>query len=169
MTGSVSLRISDPADIPHIRSIALATWPVAYKEILSLEQLAYMLELMYSESALIEQMTAKGHHFIIAHRECEAVGFAGLEHHYRGERSTRLHKLYVLPGMQGTGAGLALHNAVEEAARSAGDTQLELNVNRFNPSRNWYKRLGYRIARDEVIDIGHGFVMDDHVMLKQLR
>ena len=168
MIVELSLRSCDPRDAPAIRSIALATWPVAYAEILSKEQLAYMLELMYSEAALIEQMTLKGHRFILAHHDDRAVGFAGFEHHYRGERSTRLHKLYVLPEVHGNGAGRTLHCAVEEAARSAGDMQLELNVNRFNPSRNWYERIGYRIARDEVIDIGNGYVMDDHVMVKPL-
>ncbi|MBK8497613.1 MAG: GNAT family N-acetyltransferase [Flavobacteriales bacterium] len=162
------IQAADPADIPFIRAIALATWPVAYKEILSPAQLAYMLEIMYSEAALADQMTVKGHRFLLAHHDDRAMGFAAFEHHCRGERSTRLHKLYVLPEVHGSGAGRSLHNAVEEAARSAGDTQLELNVNRFNPSRSWYERIGYRIARDEVIDLGNGYVMDDHVMVKPL-
>ena len=51
-----------------------------------------------------------------------------------------------------------------EAAKNAGDTAIELNVNRFNLARHWYQRQGFRILRNEVIDIGQGYVMDDHVM-----
>lgn len=112
-------------------------------------------------------MTGKGHHFIIAHRNDRAVGFAGFEHHCRGERSTRLHKLYVLPGMHGMGAGRALYQSIEAAARSAGFV-IELNVNRFNKARVWYERQGFHVLRDEVINIGNGYVMDDHVMVKPL-
>lgn len=151
-----------------MRAIALAAWPAAYGEILSPAQLAYMLELMYSGPALVEQMTMKSHRFLLAEENGRATGFAGFEHGYGGRRSTRLHKLYVLPGSKGTGMGKALLHAVEAAARAAGDTLIELNVNRFNPAKDWYAKRGFRIERDEVIDIGHGYVMDDHVMVMAL-
>ena len=151
------------ADIPTIHVLAHATWPVSYKEILSHAQLSYMLELMYSPTALADQF-ASGHNFLLALRDDKAIGFAGFEHAYGGQRSTRLHKLYVLPEVQGSGAGLALLKAVEGAARNTGDLKLELNVNRFNKARGWYERHGFIVVRDEVIHIGHGFVMDDHVM-----
>lgn len=153
------------ADIPLIRSIALRTWPVAYGHILSPAQLAYMLELMYSEAALTEQLEVKGHHFVLFTINGEALGFAGYEHHYADRASTRLHKLYVLPTAQGSGAGKALLDHVINAARTVGDGAVELNVNRFNKARVFYERNGFRAVRDEVIDIGHGFVMDDHVMV----
>jgi len=162
-------REAHASDIPAIRAIAHAAWPVAYRTILSPEQLAYMLELMYSEAALREQTTVKGHRFIIAEESGVAIGFAGFEHGSKGQRSTRLHKLYVMPETKGTGVGARLLNEVEQAARAAGDGQVELNVNRFNPAKDWYLRRGFVIARDEVIDIGRGYVMDDHVMVKDLR
>lgn len=161
------VRSASSADIPTIRAIALATWPVAYRTILSQEQLEYMLDLMYSEHALQDQMTAKRHRFLLACVHDAVIGFAGYEHGFRAGRS-RLHKLYVLPGSQRSGAGNELLRAVETAAQRAGDTLLELNVNRFNPAREWYTKRGFIIDRDEVIDIGHGYVMDDHVMVKRL-
>lgn len=162
------IRAAAIADIPTIRSIALATWPVAYGKILSPAQLAYMLDLMYSGSALQEQLSVKGHRFLIGTTDDRAIGFAGFEHRYGGTLNSRLHKLYVLPNTQGTGAGVLLLSAVEDAAREVGDHGLELNVNRFNPAKEFYLRRGFRITRDEVIDIGHGYVMDDHVMEKTL-
>lgn len=161
------VRSASSADIPIIRAIARATWPVAYRAILSHEQLDYMLDLMYSEPALQEQMTAKRHRFLLACVSDAMIGFAGYQHGVGAGRS-RLHKLYVLPGSQGSGAGKELLLSVEKAAQLAGDTMLELNVNRFNPAKDWYARRGFIIERDEVIDIGHGYVMDDHVMVKRL-
>jgi GNAT superfamily N-acetyltransferase len=77
-----------------------------------------------------------------------------------------LHKLYVLPHTQGSGVGTALLQAVFAAARTAGNTRVELNVNRYNPARHFYARHGFSVLRDEVIDIGEGYVMDDHVMVR---
>jgi diamine N-acetyltransferase len=154
---------AEPSDLGTIASIARRTWPVAYGAILSPEQLAYMLDLFYSESALTQQ-AAQGQHFLLITSDGMPVGFAGLEAHYRGSNSTRLHKLYVLPGQQGTGAGRALLLAVVEHARTAGDACIELNVNKYNPARQWYERQGFRTVREEVLPIGQGYVMDDFVM-----
>lgn len=156
------------ADIPAIRAIALATWPIAYRTILSPEQLAYMLECMYSEKALHAQLAA-GHLFLLLEGGSGAVGFAGFEHHYNNTGATRLHKLYVLPTEQGTGGGKQLLSAVEQAAVQVRDTTLELNVNRFNPAKGFYEKNGFHVERDEVIDIGEGYVMDDHVMRRPLQ
>lgn len=162
----MNVRAATLDEVPAIRAIALATWPVAYGEILSPAQLAYMLDLMYSEPALVEQMTVKGHRFLIAEGDGRIIGFASFEHGYDAKPSTRLHKLYVLPDSKGTGTGKAVLHAVADAARASGDTRIELNVNRFNPAKDWYLNHGFRIERDEVIDIGQGHVMDDHVMVR---
>ena len=45
---------------------------------------------------------------------------------------------------------------------------MELNVNRFNPAKRFYERHGFQVVRDEVIAIGNGYVMDDHVMQRAL-
>lgn len=161
------IRPATPADIPHIRAVALKVWPVAYSRILSAEQLEYMLELMYSTHALMQQLTEHGHLFLLATRAGTVIGFAGYQPGYR-TRTTRLHKLYVLPEAQGSGVGDALLRGVLGAARSQGDGLVELNVNRFNPALRWYAKRGFNITRDEVIDIGHGYVMDDHVMVRSV-
>ncbi|MBL7963242.1 MAG: GNAT family N-acetyltransferase [Flavobacteriales bacterium] len=163
----VSVRPATAADLHAIHAIAHCAWPVAYGQILSPDQLAYMLERMYALSALREQVL-KGHRYLLAEADGGPIGFAGYEHAYRSTRHTRLHKLYVLPEVKGLGVGRALLGAVASAARAAGDDHLELNVNRFNPARHWYARQGFQIVRDEVIDIGQGYVMDDHVMERPL-
>lgn len=167
MRDPVRIRPATIADIPTIHALAHATWPVSYKEILSRAQLVYMLDLMYSATSLADQF-ANGHLFLLALHEDKAIGFAGFEHGYRGERSTRLHKLYVLPDAQGRGVGSALLRSMQQAALATGDVKVELNVNRFNQARTWYEHRGFAVVRDEVIDIGGGFVMDDHVMTKPL-
>ncbi|MCC6400493.1 MAG: GNAT family N-acetyltransferase [Flavobacteriales bacterium] len=159
-------REATAADIPVIQAIAHAAWPVAYTGIISPAQIAYMLDRMYGTPALQEQFGPKRHRFLIAEQDGAPVGFAGFEHRYAPGRS-RLHKLYVLPAMKGTGVGHALLEAVLSEALKAGDTAVELNVNKQNPAKDFYTRHGFTIERDEVLDIGGGFVMDDHVMVRR--
>lgn len=156
-------------DIMAIHALAHATWPAAYGKILSAEQLAYMLELMYAPEALRRQMDELGHIFHLALGGEAPLGFSAHGTATEEPMSTRLHKLYVLPGVQGSGAGRTLLEAVLSDARRKGHDHVELNVNRFNPARGFYERFGFRVVRNEVIDIGNGFVMDDHVMRLSLR
>ncbi|MBK7554176.1 MAG: GNAT family N-acetyltransferase [Flavobacteriales bacterium] len=162
------IRIATLADIPTIRAIAHETWPAAYfPKILGAEQLAYMLELLYSEIVLEDVMTKKGQQFVLFIDRGTALGFAGFTPHHRGTATTHLNKLYVLPEAQGTGAGKLLLEHVLTEASNRGDTSVELNVNKRNEAVAFYTYMGFRILRDEVIDIGQGYVMDDHVMVKQ--
>lgn len=165
----MTIRAATPDDIAAIRTIAHAAWPVAYGAILSPAQLAYMLERMYSAAALTEQMTGKGHAFLLAEEHGTAFGFASFSVHHEGRPLTRLHKLYLLPRHKGTGAGKALLEHVARAGRAAGNDTLQLNVNRHNPSVGFYQRQGFTIVREEVLDIGSGYVMDDFVMERTIQ
>lgn len=156
------------ADIPAIRAVAFATWPVAYGTILPAGQLEYMLDLMYSEAALHEQFTHKGHQVFLLKRGVDTMGFATYAHSGLECAMTRLHKLYVRPTEQGAGGGALLLSAVLKAAYDHGSALVELNVNRFNPAKGFYLRHGFQVVRDEVIAIGQDHVMDDHVMQRSL-
>ena len=157
------MRRASFSDVPTIRTIALAAWPAAYAEILSREQLAYMLGLMYSEAGLREQME-HGQLFYLLFTGDSAIGFAGYEPNYQGRAITRLHKLYLLPDHKGRGFGRMLFEMVHRAACEAGDRAVNLNVNKYNPSLGFYNHLGFVRVGEAVIDIGSGFVMDDYIL-----
>lgn len=161
-----SLRIIPASleDIPVIRSIAQRTWPHAYLgTILEQPQLEYMLDLLYSSSTLEAVMMRKDQRFLLAYEGVEAGAFAGYTpHHAPG--TTHLNKLYVLPEWQGRGAGHVLLERVLLEASRCGDHTVELNVNKRNKAITFYERHGFTRLRDEVIDIGSGYVMDDYVM-----
>jgi len=162
-SGALQIRRATTWDAVTIQAIAAATWPSAYASIISQEQISYMLEGMYGLEVLRGEMNGK-HIYLIAEKEGNAIGFAGLEHSFRGSPNTRLHKLYVLPEAQGTGAGRLLLRSSVTATAEHGDTAIELTVNRYNRAKDIYLRWGFHIVRDQVLDIGNGFVMDDHVM-----
>lgn len=149
------------SEIPLIRDLAYRTWPVAYGSILSTSQMEYMLEKFYSNDALKQQMHS-GHIFLMAYHNHIPSGFASYAIDQE-KRSSRLHKLYVLPDNQGKGLGQMLLDAVIQRVRSRADT-LELNVNRHNKALHFYERNHFKVIRTEDIDIGAGYYMNDYVM-----
>ena len=151
-----------------VRAVANEVWPKTYGSILSRAQLDYMMEMMYSVSSLQMQANEKQHHFILAKANDLTVGFAAYELHYNGTDKTKVHKIYVLSTQQGKGIGKVLLDYMAEQAKAQSNKALILNVNKYNPALFFYKKIGFEIVEEVVIDIGQGYVMDDYVMEKAI-
>jgi diamine N-acetyltransferase len=157
----LSIRKATPHDLETIQEIAYQTWPVTYSSILNADSLSYMLNYFYSIDALSEQMN-NGQQFFIATFNDVAVGFGSVSRH--DHHTFKLNKLYVLPGIQKTGAGKALMDHAFEIAKTNNATHILLNVNRNNPAIGFYQKLGFIILRSEDVDLGNGVVQEDYVM-----
>lgn len=152
------------ADEVHvITSLAHQIWPDTFKEILTTAQIAYMLDWMYTPTTLAEQMN-NGHLFYVLENESGHIGFIGIQPAYPHEDFLKIHKLYVLPSEQGKGCGKLLIEHAVSVARNHKISSITLNVNRYNKAVIFYKSLGFRITKEEDIDIGHGYLMEDYVM-----
>ena len=163
----IYLRKANEEDLSIIRTIAEQTWPTAYGDIISQEQITFMLEKMYNQGELLGQMW-QGHVFLIASELKEDLGFAGFSVIDSENRTFKLHKLYVLPKMHGKGIGKILMNEVVDQVKAQGGKFLQLNVNRANKAKDFYEKAGFKIKETVDLDIGNGFYMNDYVMEKIL-
>jgi ribosomal protein S18 acetylase RimI-like enzyme len=150
-------------DIPAIRQMAEKTWWLAYSNILSYDQIRYMLHTIYAPQTLKQQMKDNTEIFLIVRDEKGAQGFASYGQRPDDRSVFKIHKLYVLPRNQGNGFGKALISEIQNRLRRSGLHTLDLNVNRFNPAVKFYQKLGFKILREEDIPIGP-FWMNDYVM-----
>ena len=149
------------SDIPCIRSLAEKSWWHHYPSIISEEQIRYMLDLMYGETALHEQLGKGQDFYLFGKEENDPEGFISLS--VLDEQEAFLHKFYISPEAQGKGLGAA---AFERLLReNASINCIRLTVNRQNfKSINFYFKLGFHIERVADFEIGNGFVMNDFVM-----
>ncbi|KQO22794.1 acetyltransferase [Flavobacterium sp. Leaf82] len=154
-------------DIKLIQEIAHATWPITYGEILSKEQLEYMLDLIYSDEALTNQYNKKEQLFYLISENEINLGFIGIEHQYKGEAITKIHKIYLMPETQGKGIGKKVIDEIQKLAIDNNSKALLLNVNRFNSAFGFYKKIGFEVAEEVNIEIGNGYLMEDYVMEKK--
>lgn len=160
--------LANSTHLSIIKDLAYAIWPSAYGEILSKEQLTYMLDMFYSETALKQQMEEKNHVFYIAvNNDGKNVGFVSYEINCEPHK-TKIHKIYVLPETQGSGLGKSLVDLVIGKAKNNNQKTVFLNVNKYNKAKGFYEKLGFQITKEEVIDIGQGYIMDDYVMEKEV-
>lgn len=154
-------------DIKTIQNLAAQIWPVAYHQILSAEQLNYMLMKFYSEAALQDQMLTKGHQFYLLQDEKNmALGFASVS--CEDAITFKLQKLYVLPHFQGKQLGKSLLIKVLHDVKEKGGERLILNVNRYNKARFFYEKFDFKIIEEVDIDIGNHYFMNDFVMERNI-
>jgi diamine N-acetyltransferase len=155
-------------DFETIRAIAEIVWPVTYGAILSKEQLDYMFDMMYSVKSLQAQADEKKHHFIIAYENKVPLGFASYAFDCEKTNKTKVHKIYILPDQQGKGIGKTMIDFILNEAKNKHDKAVYLNVNRFNSAKLFYEKIGFSIIKEEDIEIGNGYLMEDYVMEKAI-
>jgi diamine N-acetyltransferase len=159
----MTIRSVSEEEVQVVTDLAHRIWPHTFEDILTQEQIAYMLSWMYDPVTLAEQIRS-GHHFFVIEDEGIPVGFMGVQLNYPDRNSMKIHKIYVLPELQGKGAGRKLIEMAKDLAFNSGLKSLVLNVNRFNKAVDFYKHLGFDITKEEDIDIGQGYLMEDYVM-----
>lgn len=165
----IEITIANKQHIATIKALAEEFWPVAFDSILSKQQIAYMMEMMYSSKSLKEQMD-KGHQFAIANKNGKKVGYMSYEIDCNGLSKTKIHKLYISPNYQRHGIGKAMVDFVAKQALLANNRALFLNVNKYNNKAiGFYKKHHFQLVKEEQIDIGDGYIMDDYVFELKLK
>jgi len=159
----IEIRAAEKADLLTIQQLAHAIWPSAYLEILGEAQLAYMLDRIYSLQSLEHQFSNLDHRFILATENEKPVGFASYSAH-QDAPVYHLNKIYVLPDQQGKNIGKKMLDHVIATVQNLGASALQLNVNRHNKALHFYEKQGFKIIRQEDIDIGSGYFMNDYVL-----
>ncbi|WP_026897561.1 GNAT family N-acetyltransferase [Daejeonella oryzae] len=160
------IRKAQLSDISTVHELANKIWWPTYHGIIPDDQIAFMLQDMYSENALLNQMS-RGYHFLIAEQNSIPVGFASYSLTEPENHVFKLQKLYVLSSEQGKGTGKKLIEEVISIVKMQHAEVLELNVNRGNKAFHFYEKLGFEIYQQ--VDIRyHQYVLNDFIMRKKI-
>jgi ribosomal protein S18 acetylase RimI-like enzyme len=157
--------VAKESDAKIIHDLAQVIWWHTYKNILSDDQIAFMLQDMYSLESILAQMKS-GDQFLLLKNEEKFSGFASFSRTEEPE-TAKIHKLYIHPDLQGKGGGRFMISYISAIAIKQGFRSLELNVNRNNPSKDFYIKVGFSICNS--VDINYyRFILNDYVLRKQL-
>ena len=159
-----TLRQAAKDDITLIHELACQAFPATYRDLLSREQIDFMMDWMYSPANLEKQME-EGHVYFIASHEGKDCGYLSVQP--EGPGVFHLQKIYVLPGFQGLHIGSFLFRHAISYIRSIHPEPclMRLNVNRDNTRAvEFYQRMGMRTLERGDFHIGPGYYMTDYIM-----
>ena len=91
-----------------------------------------------------------------------SIGFMALQ---ESPGALFLSKIYLLKEFRGRGYGSQGFDFANKTAEEKGAGKVWLTVNKHNTgSYEIYLKRGYKVVKEDVTDIGGGYVMDDYIM-----
>lgn len=149
-------------DIAVIQALARSIWDEAYGELLSKEQIDYMLQMMYSEKVITEELL-RGTMWELIVANGKACGY--LSYAIAEDNSVKLSKIYIDKNFRRTSIAADSISRVKQYAAQNGKDYVYLTVNKNNKTAiRSYEKNGFVITASVVTDIGQGFSMDDYIM-----
>jgi GNAT superfamily N-acetyltransferase len=144
----------------QIVRLAWDIWPEWYYPVIGPEQISYMLDRMYQEECIFNQMES-GQNFYVLQIGRKEAGFFSTQ---PGD-VYRIEKLYLKKEARGLGMGRQIIQEIERQARKTGYHCLQCNVNRFNPAVRFYLYNGFIPVKEVNVPFGP-FVLNDFIMEK---
>lgn len=155
-------------DFPMVADLADRIWHRHYAGMVPDAQIDYMLAGRYTPERLATYLGSDRRWMHVLRLEGRPAGYCS---HALTDTpgEMKLEQLYLLPELHGQGLGGRMLDLVEDHARTLGCATLMLQVNKGNAgSIAVYRKRGFTVREEARFDIGHGFVMDDYVMVKPL-
>lgn len=154
--------ISNDNDIRMIADMAETIWHEAFAGIITEEQIEYMLDKFQSYNAIKDQTENHGYRYFILDAGGVDAGYCGIRKQEDG--TMYLSKMYLLASARGRGLFAEMACYLTDICRKEGIRKIWLTVNKNNGrAMAAYTKCGFRNVRNQVTDIGRGFVMDDYV------
>ncbi|WP_010252673.1 GNAT family N-acetyltransferase [Myroides injenensis] len=148
-------------NIHLIAPLAEKIWQKTYSSIISQEQIAFMLPMMYSNQRISDEIS-KGYIWKILFDGTTAIGY--IDYVLEEDNRVFLSKIYLDTQRQQKGLGRILLQEVIRFAKDREATAIYLTVNKQNEKAiNFYKRNNFHCIKSETFDIGNGYVMDDYI------
>ena len=142
--------------------MAIDIWHECFEGVISDEQIDYMLENFQSFAAIKKQVGSENYEYFNFVLDGTRIGYFAVA--AQPDNTMMLSKLYMYKEYRGNGYAKKAFEFIKDLARQKGCKSIWLTVNRHNyGAMKVYEAFGMKIIREQVTDIGNGFVMDDFV------
>ncbi|UJF35677.1 GNAT family N-acetyltransferase [Paenibacillus hexagrammi] len=146
--------------------LAAEIWREYYVSVITIEQIDYMISKFQSDLAITDQIRNQGYDYFLFHHDGAAVGYMAVKQELG---KLFLSKFYIAKEHRGHGFATHALAYIEQLCKERNLTHIWLTVNRHNESSiAIYEKKGFRKVREQMADIGNGFVMDDFIMEKEI-
>jgi GNAT superfamily N-acetyltransferase len=158
---SISIRKATVSDLQDIACVHVAVWKATYRGIVPQSYLD-SLDVAARAEAWKDWFDEGKSHLYVAENDRELCGFisGGALREPIEDFDAEIYAIYLLPTVQGRGAGKLLMQHLAETLRLSGFTQVAVWVLAENPSRGFYGHLGASQIAQKRIQIGDADLLE---------
>ncbi|MDQ8734463.1 GNAT family N-acetyltransferase [Paenibacillus sp. LHD-38] len=158
--------VNTAEEIAEVARLAAEIWREYYVSIITIDQIEYMIGKFQSIPAIKDQIHHQGYEYYFIHQDGSAVGYMSVR---QEEGKLFLSKFYIGKEHRGRGYASQASAFLEQLCKDRNLSHIWLTVNRHNESTiAVYEKKGFQTVREQIADIGNGFVMDDFIMEKEI-
>ena len=160
------MKVNSPEEVVRVADMADSVWRSHYGDILSEDQIDYMIDKFQSPSAITSQMVNEHYEYYLLDNDEAYIGYVAI---VKEKDGIFISKFYLLSQFQHKGYGEAVVDKIKEIASKEGLSRLWLTVNKNNANAiKAYEKYGFNNIDSTITDIGNDYVMDDYIMELQL-
>jgi len=164
--GFAFTKVATEDKVARLAELASEIWHEYFISIISVEQINYMLGKFQSVAAITDQISDQGYEYFFMEVDGQIVGYAGVK---QAEGKLFLSKFYIHSEHRGKGYASHAMKQLVEMSIERKLAAIWLTVNRYNHDTiAIYEKKGFKTVREQVADIGNGYVMDDFIMEKEI-
>ena len=164
-----NLRIINVTNMELVYSLSAVAddiWHEHFTPIIGEKQVDYMLDKFLSPEALVEQINSGYEYFLLSY-DYTFAGFVGINEE---SDALFLSKFYIHKEFRGKKIASYMFQKLIEICKLRDLKKIWLTCNRHNTNTlAVYEHLGFKTVREQVTDIGNGFVMDDYVLEYEIK
>lgn len=156
------LETKTDSEILDIATLANEIWHQHFIPIIGEAQVDYMVEKFQSYPAISRQIKEEGYEYFRIYLDAAFAGYIGV---HAEENALFLSKLYIKKSCRGNHLATHAIQFLTKLCKNRNLNKIWLTCNKYNADTlAVYDHLGFIITREQVADIGNGFVMDDYIL-----
>lgn len=156
------INLKEVTNIKDLAKLTSEIWHEYWVDLLSPEQIDYMVDKFQSEKAITHQIAEENYTYFYIEKDNNIAGYVGLS---KKEGYLFLSKLYIKKEFRHQGIGTQVFEFIKDFALKNNYKRIILTVNKHNSNTiKAYQKWNFKEIDSVVTDIGNGFVMDDYIM-----
>ena len=160
------VQVANSDHVTKIVDLADTIWRECYKGILSDEQIEYMVDRYQSDNVVTKKMINEGYEFYLINNGSTVIGFVSF---LKEDNQLLLTNLYILQQYREKGYCELVIDKVIKNCKETDIDRVVITLNKMNEEGiKLYTNMGFAKTKEDIQDIGNGFIIDNYLLEKQL-
>lgn len=160
------VQVANPDHVTKVIDLADEIWRECYKDVLTDEQIEYMVDRYQSDNVVTKKMINEGYDYYLLNNGSNVIGFMS---YMKDDDKLIINNLYVLKSYRDKGYNELTIKKITKECKDTSIKKIDIVINKLNKEAiDMYSNIGFSNIDNQQQDIGNGYVIDNYLFEKKL-